>query len=111
MSGGILILRWFRAFQHVHMYKQSSMADQDADLSPCNFATAHFPAERKDWPRPEKGLPGPSGPEPRKSPKRVLKETFGAGPAESGKIRPGVSNRVRKKGSFGKGVFSEKSIF
>ena len=26
---------------------QSSMEDQDADLSPCSFATTHFPAQRR----------------------------------------------------------------
>ena len=36
-----------------------------------------------DWPRPTQGLPGPSGPEPRKSPKRVRKEYAGPGPQKS----------------------------
>ena len=45
---------------------------------------------------PAQGLPGPSGPEPRKSPKRVPKESPGAGPQGPRRVRPGVSKESEK---------------
>ena len=55
--------------------------------------------QSSDRPRPAQchGLPGPSGPEPRKSPGRVPKESSGAGPPESRKSAPRSLNRVRKE--------------
>ena len=50
-----------------------------------------------DRPRPTQGLPGPSGPEPRKSPKRVRKEYPGAGPQKCPKSAPRSLERVRKE--------------
>ena len=50
-----------------------------------------------DWPRPTQGLPSPSGPEPRKSPKRVRKEHPGPGPQKSPKSAPRSLKRVRKE--------------
>ena len=52
---------------------------------------------RCDRPRPTQGLPGPSGPEPRKSPKRVRKEYPGAGPQKGPKSAPRSLERVRKE--------------
>ena len=46
--------------------------------------------------RPTQGLPGPSGPEPRKSPKRVRKEYPGQGPKSAQRVRPGVSKESEK---------------
>ena len=50
-----------------------------------------------DRPRPTQGLPGPSGPEPRKSPKRVRKEYPGKGHQKCPKSAPrSLVERVRK---------------
>ena len=49
------------------------------------------------WAPPHTGSPGPFGPEPRKSPKRVRKEYPGAGPQKCPKSAPWSLKRVRKK--------------
>ena len=50
-----------------------------------------------DRPRLTQGLPGPLGPEARKSPKRVRKEYPGAGPQKCPKSAPRSLKRVRKE--------------
>ena len=54
-------------------------------------------SETCDRPRPTQGLPGPSGLEPLKSPKRVRKEYPGAGPQKCPKSAPRSLERVRKE--------------
>ena len=68
-------------------------------LDACKSLVACF-AIACDRPRPTQGLPGPSGPEPRKSPKRVRKEYPGVGsqkcPKRVSKESEKSPKRVRK---------------